>query len=315
VRRRSTLWTVACAWFCAAGLAHAQARYPHDVVTLITHSSPGGGSDVFLRELASFLGEAMNTRFVVVNVRGGSGARAIARLANAPADGSVLYATTPTYIYTSLLSRPGKTFRDVEPVVNVFFDDEVVYTRADGPFNTLEDAIEVARAGRGRWGAANPASLERQSLERLKAAAKVTPAVVTYEGGGELALNVLNGTLDVGVGEADELKSQLAAGQIKVLAIFSAERSAQLPDVPTVRESGYEVVVRKFRGFAAPKGLPPDIVSAWERGVQALLANPEYRRVSAALSPAYMSHAEYVEFIDEFAAETEAYLRETGLLR
>jgi tripartite-type tricarboxylate transporter receptor subunit TctC len=270
---------------------------------------------VLLRELARYHGDAMNVTFVVNNVRGGSGARAMARLASAPADGSVRYATTPTYIYTSLLSRPGSTYRDLTPVVNVFFDEEVVYTRADGPFRTLEDVIAAARTGRGRWGAANPASLERQSLERLKLAGGVTPAVVTYEGGGELALNVMNGTLDIGVGEAIELESQIDAGQIRVLAVFSAERSANFPDVPTATESGYDVVVRKFRGFAAPKGLPPEIIAAWEEGIQQLLANEQYRERSALLSPAFIPHAEYVEFIDAFAAETEAFLRSTGTIR
>lgn len=315
VKLRSTLLAIACSILGIASAANAQAPYPHDVVTLVTHSSPGGGSDVFLRGLAGYLGEAMKTRFVVMNVRGGSGARAMARLASAPADGSILYATTPTYIYTSLLSNPGNTFRDLEPVVNVFFDQEVLYTRADGPFRSLEDAVEAARTGRGRWGAANPASLERQSLERLKTAADVTPAIVTYEGGGELALNVLNGTLDIGVGEAIELESQIDAGQLRLLAVFSDERSAQFPDLPTVKESGYDVVVRKFRGFAGPKGLPPEIVAAWERGIQALLDNADYRRASALLSPAFMPHDEYVGFIDDFAAETEAYLRATGTLR
>jgi putative tricarboxylic transport membrane protein len=315
VDRRSILFVIALSLLCATTAVEAQSRYPHDVVTLVTHSSPGGGSDVFLRELSGYLGEAMNTRFVVMNIRGGSGARAMARLANAPADGSILYATTPTYIYTSLLSNPGNDFRDLEPVVNVFFDEEVVYTRTDGPFESLEDAIAAARTDRGRWGAANPASLERQSLERLKAAAGVTPAIVTYEGGGELALNVLNGTLDIGVGEAIELESLLEAGQLRLLAVFSDERSTLYPDLPTVRESGYDVVVRKFRGFAGPKGLPPDIIAAWERGIEALLANAEYRSASATLAPAFMPHAEYVRFIDEFAAQTEAYLRETGMLR
>lgn len=294
--------------------AAAQTPYPHDVVTLVTHSSPGGGSDVFLRELAGHLGAQMNVRFVVANVRGGSGARAMARLANSPADGSILYATTPTYIFTSLLSRPGSTFRDLEPVVNVFFDEEVIYTRADAPFQSLDDVIATARDSRGRWGAANPASLERQSLERLKTAAGVTPAIVTYEGGGELALNVLNGTLDIGVGEAIELQSQIEAGQIRLLAIFGSERSEHFPDVPTVKESGYDVVVQKFRGFAAPKGLAPSVIEAWERGVEGLLMNPEYLRVSAMLSPAYMSHNEYARFIDEFASEAEAYLRDTGTI-
>jgi len=298
----------------SAESAGAQA-YPRDVVTLITHSSPGGGSDVFLREMVRALGAEMGVSFVVMNVSGGSGARAMARLASAPADGSVLYATTPTFIYTSLLSRPGKTYRDLEPVVNVFFDDEVVYTRADGPFRSLEDVIAKARSGGGRWGAANPASLERQSIERLKVAAGVAPAIVTYDGGGELALNVLNGTLDIGVGEAIELEGQIEAAQLRVLAVFSAERSKQFPAVPTAREAGYDVVVQKFRGIAGPKGLPEEVISAWERGVQRLLANPEYRRRSAALVPAFMPHAEYVRFIHDFATETEAFLRANGTLR
>ncbi|HMB72221.1 MAG TPA: tripartite tricarboxylate transporter substrate-binding protein, partial [Gammaproteobacteria bacterium] len=240
------LIAIAVVTIASAGpaVAIAQPAYPHEVVTLVTHSSPGGGSDVFLRELAGHLGEAMGIDFVVLNVRGGSGARAMARLANAPADGSILYATTPTYIFTSLMSRPANTYRDLEPVVNVFFDEEVVYTRADGPFATLDDVIATARTERGRWGAANPASLERQALERLGAAAGVTPAIVTYDGGGELALNVLNGTLDIGVGEAIELSSQIDAGQLTVLAVFGAQRSTHFPNVPTVAEAGYDVVVR-----------------------------------------------------------------------
>jgi tripartite-type tricarboxylate transporter receptor subunit TctC len=311
------LFAIVVVMIAAAGPAvtSAQPAYPHEVVTLVTHSSPGGGSDVFLRELAGHLGAAMGVDFVVLNIRGGSGARAMARLANAPADGSILYATTPTYIFTSLLSRPANTYRDLEPVVNVFYDEEVVYTRADGPFATLADAIAKARSERGRWGAANPASLERQALERLSTAAGVTPAIVTYEGGGELALNVLNGTLDIGVGEAIELNSQIEAGQLKVLAVFGAQRSMHFPEVPTVAEAGYDVVVRKFRGFAAPKGLPPNIIAAWETGVQRLLEDRDYLRATAMLSPAFMTHAEYVQFIDEFAATAEADLRSSGAIR
>src|ERR671916_2729741 len=87
----------------AAAAAQAQ-DYPVDTVTLVTHSSPGGGSDVFLRELARFLGPALGANVVVENVTGGSGANAIADLAQAPADGSRLYATPPPLIYPPLLS-------------------------------------------------------------------------------------------------------------------------------------------------------------------------------------------------------------------
>ena len=87
----------------AAQDAPEPSPYPHDVVTLITHSSPGGGSDVFLRELARHLEPLMGVNFVIEHVRGGGGARAMARVANAPAEGSVFYAATPSFIFTSLM--------------------------------------------------------------------------------------------------------------------------------------------------------------------------------------------------------------------
>lgn len=306
-----------CLAALAAGSAFAQAVYPHRVVTLVTHSSPGGGSDVFLRELARFLGPEMGVEFVVENVRGGSGARAMAQLANAPADGSVFYATTPTYIYTSLLSRPANTYRDLEPIVNVFFDEEVIYTRTSGPFESLEQVIEKARTSRGRWGASTPASLERQALEQLKLAAGVTPAIVTHEGGGDLMLNVLNGTLDIGVGEAQEIRSQLDAGQLRILAVFAAEPTERLPGIPTVKELGYDVVLTKFRGIAGPPGTPPAVVDAWQQGVQRVLDNPGYRDVYEArlLAPRYIEHASYGAFIDDFATRTQDFLRATGVLQ
>src|SRR5687767_15394031 len=141
---------------CGAFAAHAQ-TYPHKSVTLVTHSSPGGGSDVFLRVLAKHLGPKMGVAFAVENVSGGAGARAVSRVAQAPADGSVLYATTPTYIQTTLLSKPRHGYESLMPVAIVFLAPEVIYVRAASPHKTLADAIAHAKAnpGRGRWGAAN----------------------------------------------------------------------------------------------------------------------------------------------------------------
>lgn len=291
--------------------------YPHDVVTLVTHSSPGGGSDLFLRELARHLGPKMGVDFVVETVPGGGGARAVSRLANSPADGSVFYAATPSFIFTSLLSRPAHTFEDLDPLVNLFLDQEVVYTRSNGPFATLGQAVESARAGRGRWGAASPGSLERQALERLKVAAGVEAAIVSHDGGGDLILNVLNGTLDIGVGEAQELRSQLEAGAVRLLAVFSDARLPGLPEVPTVTELGYDVAVTKFRGLMGPRGLPPGIVAAWEDAIREVLEDPDYRGAyaEAMLSPAFMGQAEFARFIEGFASDTEAFLRETGVIR
>jgi len=190
----------------------------------------------------------------------------------------------------------------------------VVYTRVDGPFQSLKDVIAHAKDKRGRWGVANPASLERQAAERLKQASGVQAAVVSHEGGGDMMINVLNGTLDIGIGEIQEIRSQLEGKKVRILATFNAERLADFRDVPTVKESGFDVVLKKFRGLAAPKGLPADIVAVWERAVPQLLDDPEYKKVYSAesLVPDFVPHDAYVKFINEFAENSESFLKETG---
>jgi tripartite-type tricarboxylate transporter receptor subunit TctC len=303
----------------SAGQAAAQSpeKYPKDPVILTTHSSPGGGSDIFLREMIPHLTRAMGVNFAVENISGGSGAKAMATLAKAKPDGGMFYATTPTFIYTSLLSKPEANYKDLEPVVNVFFDPEVVYTAADSKFKTLKDAIDYAKSNRGKWGAANPASLERQVLERMKTATGVRASVVTFEGGGDMQINVLNHTLDLGVGELEEIRPQLEAGKLRVLAVMGDKRLDQLPDVPTAREQGVDVAVRKFRGLAGPKGLPANVIKAWEEGVQKVLADPAYKKayLENGLQPAYMPHDEYVKFIADFGQETQDFLKTTGVIK
>ena len=297
--------------------AVAQGRYPKQILRVVTHSSPGGGSDVFLREMAPHLSRIMAVTVVVENLPGGSGARAMAALARSRPDGGLLYATTPTFIYTSLLSRPAATYTDLEPLVNVFFDPEVIYTAADSKFQTLGDTIAAARKGAARWGAANPASLERQTLEQLKRRAAVSAAVVTFDGGGDLLINVLNHTLDIGIGELQEIRGQLDARKLRVLAIAGDDRLKQLPGVPTLKEQGIDLSVRKFRGLAGPKGTPAPVIAALESAVPKLLSDPAFVRIYAAngLQPGFMPHAEYTAFISEFGRQTETFLKETRVVK
>ena len=299
----------------SATAAGAQ-NYPVKTVTLITHSSPGAGGDIFLRDRARVLAPALGTNIVVETISGGSGATAVARVANAPADGSVFYGTTPTFIYTTLLSQPEFGYDSLDPLVNVFFDPEVLFTAANSPFTTLDDVMKKAREGNGRWGAANPASLERQSLEMLKNVSGVNAAVVSHDGGGDMMINVLNGTLYMGVGEIQELKGQLEAGEIRLLAALTEDRIAGFEDLPTVKDSGYDVAVRTFRGIAAPKGLPPEIVAAWEAAIPKVLEDPDFKSVYEpdSLQPAFMGDVEYSQFIDEFAEQTRGFLSETGVI-
>jgi tripartite-type tricarboxylate transporter receptor subunit TctC len=274
----------------------AQEKYPVDTVTLVTHSSPGGGSDVYLREMVQFLGPIMGVDFGVENVKGGSGAKAIAKLATSPADGSIFYASTPTYINMSLLSNPDYSYKDVEPLVNLFMDPQVLYVRKDSPLTSFADVIAAAKANPGnqKWGTGSPASQERQALEKFKVLAGVDATVVTHDGGGDMMINVLNGSLDLGIGEIQEFRGQLDAGEVRVIGVFTDER---------------------LKEFPGPKGLSPEVIHAWEVAIPKVLEDPKFQEWyrAAALVPAFMPHDKFVPFVEGVVNEQTAYFKEYNI--
>jgi tripartite-type tricarboxylate transporter receptor subunit TctC len=316
---RSLFAVSAIATLAFASPAGAQTKYPVSSVTLVTHSSPGGGSDVFLRELSKYLASAMGVTFVVENVRGGGGANAMARVAKAPADGSVFYATTPTYIQTTLMSKPAVGYDGLDPVVTVFLDPEVVYTRADAPFKSLTDAVNHAKQapGRGKWGAASPGSLERIALEKMNKLTGARAAVVPHDGGGDMMVNILNSTLDIGVGEVQEIYGQLQTNKVRLLASLTDKRIDRFPSLPTAREQGIDLVVTKFRGLAGPKKLPANVIAAWESAMPKILQNPEYKKVYERenLVPHFKGQKDSRALTAAFAKETEQTLRELGVIK
>jgi putative tricarboxylic transport membrane protein len=318
--RLTSLLATACLSLFVSSAAHAQpVAYPVSRVTLVTHSSPGGGTDVFLRNLNKHLSGVIKTNFAVENIRGGSGATAVAHVAKGAADGSIFYGTTPTYIQTTLLSKPPVGYDGLDPMVIVFIDPEVIYTRAESPFKTLADVVAHAKAnpGKSRWGAANPASLERIGMERLARAGGVKVPIVSHEGGGDMMIGVLNGTYDIGIGEVQELQGQLEAGKIRLLATLSDQRLAGLPNLPTAKEQGLNVVIRKFRGIASPKGLPDAVAKTWEDAIRKVVDSPAYKAeyTKDHLTPMVLGREAARKFTAEVAAETAASFKEMGLTK
>lgn len=297
--------------------AQALADYPHSTVKLVTHSSPGGGTDVFLRKLSQHLGPIMGVNFVVENVRGGGGAKAMAVLANSPADGSIFYGTTPSYVNTSLLSSPEASFTDLDPVVNMFYDPQVVYVRANSPYQDLTDVVEDAKSRPQQVivAVSTPSSLDRQVMEQFQTVTGTEVTILTHDGGGDVILNVLNGTAQVGIGEIAELRGQIDAGELRLITTYTDERLDLFPDVKTAKEQGIDLVVRKFRGLAGPKGLPEDVVTAWEEGIQKLLADPEFKAwyEGEGVIPAYLDQEGARALTAEFATEMKAFFTEYNI--
>ena len=303
----------------AVGLSDAQARiigpYPHSRVTLVTDAKPGDRDDLLLRDFAKFLGSAMGVSFEVENM---GGATAMAYVAKAPPDGSVFYATTPTYIQTSITSKPEIGYDALEPIANVFQDPEVIFTRADSPSKTLKEAFEQARKnyGKSKWGAgASP--LERGALEQIARKENLKVTVVPNTDRADIMTNVLKGTFEIGIGEVHELEALLQTGKIRILATLTHNRLPFLSDVPTTQEQGVNVIVRKFRGLAGPRGIPSSAIVRIESGLTHVLETEAYRSAysKSGLLPAYMVRAELNNFIADFASELTVSMKEVGLIK
>lgn len=294
------------------------ADYPVSTVRLITHSSPGGGTDVFLRQLAKHLSPIMGATFVVENVRGGGGAKAMATLVNGPKDGSVFYGTTPSYVITSLLSKPEATYEDLDPVVNMFYDPQVVFVAKDSPYNSLSDLVKDAKERPNALVVAvsTPSSLDRQVMEKLKTVTGTEMNILTHDGGGDVMLSVLNGTAQAGIGEIAELRGQLEAGALRLITTYTEERLAQFPDVMTAKEQGIDLVVRKFRGIAGAKGLPDNVIAAWEEGIAKLLEDPEFKAwyESEGVQKAFLNHEDARALTNEFAEEMKVFFKEYNIV-
>ena len=224
----------------AARAAEQPLPYPVRVVTLVTHSSPGGGSDVFLRELTRYL-QQVHRRHVHRRERRrrqSERRRCPASRRRAPT-AACSTRPTPTYIMTSLLSQPGKTYRDLEPVVNFF-------SGYRGRLHASRWPLPNAR-GRPRSRATRPRPLGRcQSVvarsvrlpSGLRAAAGVNAGIVPHNGGGDLMINILNGTLEMGVGEMEELRAQLAGGTVTRARDFRLGTHSDAPRCPDGEGSG-----------------------------------------------------------------------------
>jgi putative tricarboxylic transport membrane protein len=316
---RSTALAAFAALALTAAPTGAQPRYPVQNVTIITHGSPGGSADTFIREVAKHMEKRLGATIVVENVRAGSGAAAMTRVATAAPDGSTIAALFPAFVYTSLLSKPRHVYTDLEPIANMVFDPQIVYARADARHADFKGIVDAARVpgANPKWGAPNAGSLERLLMERFRRVSRATATIVPHDGDAGLLLAVLNGTVEFGVGEVGLVRGHVEGGRLRILASFTQERMQSLPQVPTVRELGFDVIANKFRAIGGPKGMPRTVVAAWENGIQDLLKDPEFVRWMRghAIEPGFIPAERMGAFLTEWSRNEAALLRELAILR
>jgi putative tricarboxylic transport membrane protein len=293
--------------------------YPHKTVTLITSSGPGGGGDIFLRQLTSVLAPKWGINFIVESVSGSGGVRAMQRIQDSPTDGSVFYGVSTQHILVSLLSEVPVSYTDMKPVVNVIYDAPVLYVPVDFPHATLGDLVEWIRANPGKfqWGVGSAASGDRMAAEVIKRTENLDFVIATHDSGGTQLVAVLGGSVPLGTGDAQEVQQYVEAGTLRILAALSEERLPNYPDIMTAKEQGIDSVEVRFRGIVGHKDLPNEIVRAWEQAIALVVQDPDYLKIMMANDqiPAPLPSDEFDRVTNELADKIRATATEIGLIQ
>jgi tripartite-type tricarboxylate transporter receptor subunit TctC len=305
-----------CIWLfvlavCLLGVAPAAAQdYPKGPIQLVVPFSSGGATDIFWRTLGEQFSKNLRATIAIVNKPGGGGIVGMSTVVTAKPDGYTLCAgNSDTLDITPLFTKdlPFDTINDINYVVKVANFPQSLVVRTDSPFKTLEDVIAYARANPKKLKASTPGmgTNPYMALQLLNYEAKADIVPVNFTGGGENVTAILGGHVDLGGVAMPAVKSQVVAGKIRILAIFSKERHPLYPDIPTAYEKGYkQTLVDTGMGIVGPKGLPAEVIKKWETVVQATLKDPA---VVAAIHkfdfvPHYLNGEQYKkEIVDEFA--------------
>jgi tripartite-type tricarboxylate transporter receptor subunit TctC len=282
----------ACAVLAVAGVsteARAQADYPNKPIRILVPFAPGGFVDVAARLVGQKLSEKWGQQVIVENRPGGNGFIAVSAAAKAPADGYTLlmahsgeFAVNPAVFAKDI---PYDLDRDFHPITLITEAPMVLGAKADGPFNSLKDLIEAARAKPGTLGMSTPGtgSINHLTGEWIALSSGVKFLHVPYKGGAPAAVAIATGEVPFGLSSIPSTMPQVKAGRVKILAITTARRTPVDMSWPTLQEAGVkDVNLSIWAGLFAPKGVPQAIRDKLYTEVAAILQMPDVKEKFAA---------------------------------
>src|SRR5262245_9332716 len=232
----------------------AQAAYPNKLVRLLCWTSAGSPLDVMMRQVGKQFGELLNQTFVVENRPGGEGVLAMSLLQNAPADGYTILSTTSSMSFAMAASdstKFGPNDFTILPALQA--EPSAVAVRADSPFKTMKDFVNAIRAQPDKVsvGGFSSAGFHQYVFYRLQRVGGFKSIWVPFKGGGDAAIALLGGHINVAVMTPSSGLAQIKSGEIRLLGISSPGRNEYFPDVPTFKEQGYDVVEELWRSVMA----------------------------------------------------------------
>jgi tripartite-type tricarboxylate transporter receptor subunit TctC len=286
IRRLILAAITACTLAATDGLADS---YPDRRITLLIPFPAGGPTDSIARPLAQALTNSLGQSVIVENRAGGAGGTLGMRdVARAVPDGYTLTLGTVSTLAVApaFYKDPGfDPLTSFVPVGTVSSEATVLVAPPQVTARTLEEIVAFAKANPGKlnYGAAT-GTIAHLAGELFKLSSGTNIVFVPYKGGAAGLTDVLGGRVDLFFTTTSIVTPFIRAGKLKPLILMSEERLPQLPEIPTSRESGYDVVAYFWTGVVAPAGTPPAIVSKLNNEINEVLAKPELRNAILNLS-------------------------------
>jgi tripartite-type tricarboxylate transporter receptor subunit TctC len=265
----------------ASAALHAQ-TYPSRPLRFVVGFPPGGSTDLAARALGERLSAALGQPVVVENKPGASGNIAAEQVARAAPDGYTLFvaatsfATSPSF-FDKLPWDPIKDFTPVSLVATVPI---IAVVHPSVPAKTPKELVAYAKANPGKLNMASPGAttLTRLSGEMFKQAAGIDWVTVHYKGGAPAMQDLLGGNAQVMFANISDVITQVKAGKLNAIAVTTPKRSAVVPDVPTLAESGYpDFSFATWQAIVGPAGLPRPVVQRLNAEIVKAMATPEMK--------------------------------------
>ena len=284
--------------------AHAQ-PWPNKPIKLIVPFPAGGPTDLVGREAANILRGALGQSVVVENRPGGNGTVGLDVLAKSAPDGYTIGLTAITLaIAPHLGNAPFDPFKDFSPIANLVSMTPLIVANPALPANNLKELVAYAKANPGKvaFGTPGVATVPHLGAELLQRAGDFKLLHIPFKGATQQIQDLIGGAtmLDFQSSLVVALP-QVKAGRIKPIAVLTAQRAPQLPDVPTAAESGFPgVVVAPWFGIGGPAGLPPEVIKriheAMVKGMQGKEVLDRFAAIGASVHPS-ASPEEFIAYI------------------
>ena len=276
------LWlALAATTLCGSALAQA---WPAKPIRIVVPFPPGGGTDTIARETSQRVAAATGWVFVIDNKPGAGGNLGVDAVAKSPADDYtiVIGQTSNLAINPTLYAKmPYDSQKDLAPIVLLANAPLVMVTGMTTPYKTLADAVNAAKVKPDALNFASPGNgtVAHLTSEMFQKAAGIKTQHIPYKGAAQALTDVIGGGVELYMSSVPTLIGQIRNNKLRPLAVTSAKRVDDLPNVPTINESGYKGfdAVTWF-GLLAPAGTPKDVIARLNAEFNKALQNPELRK-------------------------------------